>query len=126
MKYLLDSYAWIAYLEGGKTGEKVNKLFEEENEIYTLAINITEVISKIARKKGNTKLAYHAITSNAAMLELSPEIFHEAGIFHAKTREKIPSFGLVDSLLYTSSKKFNMTFVTGDSHFKGFKEVLFL
>ena len=54
MKYLIDTSAWIEYLNGSESGEKVNKILKNRNEIYVISLIISEVISKVKRKEGDT------------------------------------------------------------------------
>ena len=52
MKYIIDSFAWIEYLEGSKLGEKVREaILNKGNEIFSLNLCIAEVVSKAKRKK---------------------------------------------------------------------------
>lgn len=126
MKYLIDSYAWIEYLDGSLAGEKVRKILTEENEIYSLSLIISEVISRTKRKGGNVETAYRAILSNSKIISVSPEIAKDSGLFHAQMKDKIRDFGLVDSFVFVIAKKLNAKILTGDEHFRGFKEAVMI
>ena len=126
MKYLIDAYAWVEYLTGGRLGEKVRELILSDNEIISLNITIAEVVSKIKRKKENAEIAYNAINSNSQIISITPEIAKEAGIIHAETREKIKNFGLVDALLLVIAREIKAKIITGDHHLKDFKEAIFI
>lgn len=126
MKYLIDAYSWIEYLEGSLIGEKLHKLLQEDNEIYVLPITIAEVVSKVKRKKGNFETAYEAVISNSKIFETTPRIAKEAALIHAEMRQKNSSFGIVDSLLIASAKFLGAKIVTGDRHFKGFPEAILI
>ena len=80
MKYLIDAYAWIEYLEGSKKGEIVNNYLESEDEIIILPITIAEVVSKVKRKNGNFELAYNIMISKSKVIETTPKISKNAGI----------------------------------------------
>ena len=126
MKYLFDAYAWVAYLEGGKDGEKINAIIKSNNEIYTLPTTITEVISKIKRLNGNTETAYMALIKNSRIADITPKLAKEAGILHAESRKDIPNISMADTLLIVSAKAMNAKVLTGDPHFKHFKEAILL
>jgi len=126
MKYLFDAFAWIAYLEGGSAGEKVNKILQEDNEIYTLSITVAEVVSKTKRMKRDAEAAYLAIISNSTIIDAPPKISKEAGLLHAQIREKIKNFGIVDTLIAVTAKSISAKILTGDEHFKNFKEAIFI
>lgn len=93
MKYIIDSYAWIEYLEESKLGEKVHEILTNTtHEIISLALTIAEVISKVKRKKGNVEIAFKAITANAKIMDINSQIAKETGLFHAEIRQKIRNF----------------------------------
>lgn len=123
MKYLIDSSIWIEYLNGSKEGEALNKLIKENNEIFTLSINISEVISKVKRKRGNIEIAYESIIANSNIIEPTPKIAKEAGILHAEMKQKQSSFPLVDALLICTARTLSAKIITTDAHFKSFKDV---
>ncbi|PIN90265.1 hypothetical protein COU57_04105 [Candidatus Pacearchaeota archaeon CG10_big_fil_rev_8_21_14_0_10_32_14] len=126
MKILVDAYAWIEYLNGSSEGEKVHKILQGSDECLTLSITLCEVISKVKRNKCNFEIAYEAIHSNSRTIDPTPIMSKEGGLIHAKMREKIKNFGLVDSLLLACAKHHDAKILTSDNHFKGFKEVIFL
>lgn len=126
MRYLIDTSAWIEYLEGSKEGEKVNNLLIKENEIYTISIIISEVVSKVKRKNSNTEIAYSSIIKNSKIFDLTPRVSKEAGLLHAEIKEKNRNFSLVDALILCSAKALKAKLVTKDSHFKSFKNIIFI
>ena len=126
MKILIDSSAWIEYLEGSPKGERVREIFSGDNELYVLNFIISEVISKIKRKNMNEELAYRAIITNSKVLNLTPRIAKNAGLLHAEMKKKIKDFGLADALILATAREMNMKVLTEDKHFKKFKEAVFL
>ena len=60
------------------------------------------------------------------MIEITPKMAKIAGEFHAEIKEKIKDFGLVDSIIYIVAKEMNAKIITGDSHFKNFKEAILI
>ena len=126
MKYIIDAYAWIEYLEGSNLGSKVREIILGEDEIFSLNLTIAEVVSKVKRKKGNPELAFNAIKTNSKILEITPEIAKKAGLFHAEKREKTKNFGLVDSLILILARELKAKILTGDEHFREFKEAIFI
>ena len=126
MRFFIDSSAWIEYLEGSYNGERVHQILSKEDEIYSISLIISEVVSRARRKKQNADIPFRAIISNSKILDITPEIAKEAGILHADMKKKISDFGLVDAIIWTVAKKLNAKLVTCDSHFKGFKEAVLL
>lgn len=126
MRVLIDSSAWIEYIDGSNIGKKVRDLILSENEIYSLSVIISEVISKTKRQNKNTDLSYNILNRNSIILEISPEIAKQAGLIHAEQKLKQKSFSLVDSIILSTARKLNAKVLTKDSHLLQFKESLAL
>ena len=126
MKYIIDSYAWIEYLDGSAKGEKVKDILEKNNEICIISLTIAEVISRAKRKDKDAVIAYETMTANSKIIDITSEMANDAGLFHAVIRKKIKDFGLVDSLILITAHKLGAKILTGDSHFRGFKEAILI
>ena len=126
MKYVIDTSAWIEYLNGSKGGESVNKTLRDENEIYVISLIISEVISKVKRKGGNVDLAYDCIIKNSRIFDITPKISKKIGILHAQIKNKLPSFSLADASIVCSAETIGAKIITKDTHFKGFKEAILI
>jgi predicted nucleic acid-binding protein len=125
MKFLIDAFSWIEFLKGSSEGLKV-KEFLDNNEIYTSTITIAEVLSKVKRENSDIEIAYKAINSYSKTISLSDEIAKEAGLLHAEIYKKIKDMGLVDCILIITARKISAKIVTGDRHFKNFKEAVLI
>lgn len=125
MKYFIDSSAWIEYFEGSSLGRDVFDILKKED-VYSFSIIVSEVISKVKRNNKDFNLAFKVISSNSKILDITPEIAKEAGIFHAEMKKKQKDFGLIDSIIWVIAKKLDAKLVTCDFHFKDFKNVLLL
>jgi predicted nucleic acid-binding protein len=126
MRYLIDSSLWIEYLDGSKLGEKVNEILSGGNEVYSLPIIISEVISRVKRGDSNVEVAYESIIKNSTIFDITPRIAKEAGILHAEMKKKFGSFPLADALIVCSAKSLGAKIITSDNHFKSFKEAIVL
>ena len=126
MKYIIDSYAWIEYLDGSHKGDKVREVLAKDGEIYIIALTVSEVISRAKRKSKDTTIAYETIIMNSKIIDITPEMANDAGLFHAEIRKRIKDFGLVDSLMLIAAHKLGAKILTGDAHFKGFREAILI
>ena len=127
MKFVLDTFAWIEYFNGSESGKKVSELIEsEENDIFSSIITIAEVSSILKRKEENIELGYQTIINLSKIYFINPEFAKEAGILHAETRKKIKDFGMADSIVLLTARKLGAKILTGDPHFKGFKEAVLI
>jgi predicted nucleic acid-binding protein len=126
-RYLVDAYAWIEYLAGSKSGAKVNAVLEKESsEIYTCAVTIAEVISKVARENRDVKVAYDILLSNSQVINVDEELSKEAGLLHADMRKTEKDFGLADAYVLATALRLKSKVLTGDLHFKSVKEAILI
>lgn len=101
-------------------------MFNENNHIFSINLTIAEVVSRVKRKKNDVDIAYTAITSISKIAEITPETAKKSGEFHVKIRQKIKTFWLVDSLILMLAREIGAKILTGDQHFKEFKEAVFI
>ena len=125
-KHVIDAYAWIEYLDGSEAGRKVGALIEENDETYTCAMTIAEVVSKVARKGKNVKVAYDVLLSNSQIVNVDEELSLEAGLLHFEMRKTLKDFGLADAYVLATAKKLKLKILTGDLHFKNVKEAVLI
>ena len=127
MRYIIDSHAWIEYFLGSGRGNEVKKIIEyNKNDIFTSIITIAEVISVTKRENRDAEEKYNDIINLSKIYFISLEFAKEAGILHAEIRKKIKDFGLADAFVLLTARKLNAKILTGDPHFKGFKEAVLI
>ena len=125
-KHVIDAYAWIEYLDGSEAGRKVNALIEKNDEIYTCAMTIAEVVSKVARNGKDAKIAYDVLLSNSKIINVDDELSLQAGLLHFEMRKTLKDFGLADAYVLATAKKLKAKVLTGDAHFKNVKEAVLI
>jgi len=122
-KYVIDAYAWIEYLRGSRAGVKVKAVFEEENnEAYTCAVTIAEVVSKTAREGQDVEVAYKILLNNSQVVNVDEEVSRRAGLLHAEMRRSEKDFGLADAYVLATARRLKSKVLTGDLHFRSVKE----
>lgn len=122
-KYVIDAYAWIEYLRGSRAGEQVKAVFEEENnEVYTCAVTIAEVVSKTAREGQNVEVAYRILLNNSQVVNVDEEVSRRAGLLHAEMRRNEKDFGIADAYVLATARRLKSKVLTGDLHFRSVKE----
>ena len=127
MKFVFDTFAWIEYFNGSESGRKVNGIIESgENDIFSSIITVAEVSSILKRKEKDTELGYKNMINLSRIFFLNTELAKEAGILHEDIRKKIKDFGLADAFVLLTARKLGAKIVTGDPHFKGFKEAILI
>ncbi len=126
-KYIVDAWAWIEYFRGSEYGAKLDDLLEDSNnETYTCAITVAEIISKTAREGRDVEAAYEMLLSNSQIIKLDEQISKQAGIFHFKMRQTTKDFGIADAFILAAADKLEAKVFTGDPHFKGLKNAIMI
>ena len=125
-RIVVDSYAWVEYLEGSAKGGRVASLLESAEEAYTPTPVVAEVTSKALRAGRNQDLAWQAMRAWSIVLPLDAETARAAGALHALHRRKSPDFAMTDAVVLAVARKLDGRIVTGDPHFRGLKGVDFL
>ena len=125
-RHVIDAYAWIEYLDGTETGRRVSAIIENHDEIFTCAMTIAEVVSKVARKGMNVKTAYDVLLNNSQVINADEELSLEAGLLHFEMRKTMKDFGLADAYVLATARKLRSKILTGDPHFKSIKEAVLI
>jgi predicted nucleic acid-binding protein len=127
MGYIIDSYAWIEYFIGSKKGEILKKLFlEEKNKFFTISCCLAEIKGWAIKNNQDFDNLLTIIRANSEILNLNENDWISAGEERAEQRIKQKDFGLIDSAILIKQKQMNCKIITGDLHFKSFKNIIFL
>jgi len=125
-EYAIDSYAWIEYFKGSKTGEVARK-YIERGESITPTIVIAELAHKYKREGWNFwKADLEFIEANSALIELTAKLAEDAGIINAEMKKKDKTWGMSDSIVLATGKKYRVKVVTGDEHFRGLDDAIMI
>jgi predicted nucleic acid-binding protein len=126
-RYVVDSWAWLEYLDGSVLGEKVREsIADEKNEIFTHVLSLVEIMSKVRRKEKDTNAAWRAIVTNSRIFTISEVDSKEVGLLHAEIRAKQPSFGLADAFVLSAARKLGGKVLTGDPDFAHIEDAAML
>ena len=66
------------------------------------------------------------IRASSQILDLSFEMAVAAGELDVEMKKKVRGWGLVDSIILTIARSANAKVVTGDEHFRGLMEAIFI
>ncbi|MEM3699790.1 MAG: PIN domain-containing protein [Candidatus Bathyarchaeia archaeon] len=131
-KYVIDAYAWIEYFRGSKSGEIVKRYIESEDSA-TPTIVVSEISRKLLKEielgnethEGRLK-RLEFIRATTQIIALNFEIAAEAGTIDLEMKKKVKGWGLADSIILFTARAAKGKVVTGDQHFRGFKETIFI
>ncbi|HZX20574.1 MAG TPA: PIN domain-containing protein [archaeon] len=124
--FLMDSSAWIEYLDASPLGAKVTKYLENKKyTIITPNIVTAEVISKAARKGKDAGIAIQAIKTLSRESKENVRDYIKAGLSHAEMRKSHSNISLADAIILVLAEKNKAKIITKDYHLKG-KNTIFL
>jgi PIN domain nuclease of toxin-antitoxin system len=128
MKYVIDSYAWIEYFMGTKSGEKVKPIIEDLEEKITSTICLAEVYAKTLKVEGEEPAEKQKkfIKERSALAPLDETIAIKAAKIDVDMKKKVEGWGLADSIVYATGLMKEAKIVTGDAHFRNLKNVVFI
>ncbi|MFH1390946.1 MAG: PIN domain-containing protein [Candidatus Diapherotrites archaeon] len=125
-RFIMDSSAWIEYLNGTEQGKKVEKILNKTGQtVFTPNLVGAEVVSKIERDGEDSKNAIDSIENITRQPDEKREYFFEAGKLHAKLRKTKRNISFVDAILLILAEKNKAKIITKDYHLKG-KNTIFL
>jgi len=128
MKYVIDSYAWLAYFMGTKEGENAKTIIDSSEEKITPTICLAEVYGKTLKVEGEETAEKQRIfiKEKSALAPLDELIALEAARTSNKMKKEIEGWGLADSIVYATGVVKKAEVVTGEEHFKKLEGVLFI
>ncbi len=121
MSISFDSYAWIEYFSGSAKGKTVRKIIETDEQIYTPSICLAEIKGKYLREKKAFGDRVEFILTRSTIIDITREM----ALMAADIREK-EGLPTVDALIYSAAKAYKTKLLTGDKHFYGKDEIIFL
>ncbi len=128
MTVLVDSWAWIEYFKGTCAGEKVKELLENsQDKIIVSTVNIAEVYNSFLRDYPHQDNNRYAEASRKTMEQRSYiyEVDEKIAVDSAKIKHE-KKWGLGDSIIYATAKREGALVMTGDPHFRGLNDIIFL
>lgn len=127
MSYIVDSYAWIEYFEGSEKGKSAEKIIDNPNILlFTLDSSIAEIYRWCYEKNVNFGKVFTDIKRISNIIPITLINWIVASSIKIAKRRTIKDFGLMDSLLLAKQIELKAKIVTGDSHFKGLKDVVYI
>jgi len=119
-KYILDSYALLAYFQAEPPGAKVRNILKEASTgaaaVFLSIISLGEIFYIIARKRGEEKAA--EITELISRLPVGMvDATKERVLAAARVKAQHP-VSYADAFVVAAAVEFTATIVTGDTEFK--------
>lgn len=127
MNYLIDTYGWIEYLNGSKKGEVIRDLINDSgNKIVVMECCIAEMITYSLREGKDYERALEIIKNDSIILPITIDTWIKAAKIKHDFGKKKKHFGLIDAILVAKQTELKCKIVSGDFHFKGIKDVIYI
>lgn len=124
MTVLIDSWAWVEFFAGSRIGEEVRDyVMDESLEIIISSINLAEIY-RIALDRFDESTAEtrrRAMLSRCFLIPVDEEIAIQGARFRHER-----NWGMEDALIYATAVRKGAKVLTGDPHFKGLMDTIFL
>jgi ribonuclease VapC len=123
--YILDSFAFIAYLEDEPAAQRVQKLLEDAKEntcrLYMSIINLGEILYSVERNHGLAKTHETLALIQSLPIEILPADNQTVlAAAHIKANHPI---SYADAFVVVAAQKINGTIMTGDPEFEDVTEL---
>lgn len=127
MLYIIDSYAWVEYFMGSEKGLCVKKLLDNDaNRFITVECCLAELKGWALKEEKDFEKLYATVRSDSEIVAIRTEEWIIAGEIRYHKRKAVPDFGLIDSMLLAKQRLLGCRILSGDRHFKGEKEVVYI
>jgi len=134
LKLVVDTYAWVEFFVGSEKGEKVKEVIAESWEVLVPDIVLAELARKYLREGVDENIARQRvewITDIARNVPIDEEIAVLSAKAYLELREKakkegLPDPSLADGLILAVTRATKAKVITGDKHFRGLKEVIWI
>jgi len=130
---VLDSYAWIEYFLGSEAGEVVKGYLNTE-EAATPSIVLAEIARKYLRERMEEKDVLRRlvfISASTTIAEINANLSLAAAkayleLLEKTKKEKLKKPSLTDGITLATGRALGAKILTGDEHFKGLREVIYI
>jgi predicted nucleic acid-binding protein len=130
--YVIDTYAWVEYLLGSTAGAKA-KNYIEGGSALTPSVVLAELrkwylreIEAGRRSEREMQQHFAYIESATGIVSLDGGLALKAGETDFLMKKRIRGWPLADSVIYATATSRAAQVVTGDPHFKGLEDVIFI
>jgi predicted nucleic acid-binding protein len=130
----IDSFAWVEQVRGSRLGAEARRLIDQADECYTPTIVLAELAHRWLRDglgEEAVRREIRLIGEASRIIPIDPELAigasHAAMELRRRARERrLDPPGLADGLVLATARRFEARLLTGDRHFFGLDETVWL
>lgn len=125
--YIIDTYAWVEYFIGSERGKQVKKIVEDkDNTIITPECCLAEIKGWCIREQQDFDEMYSFVRKISEIECVLTQDWLDAASIRSEMRKTAKDFGMMDALIMAQQRRMGCTVVSGDPHFKGKRDVVFV
>ena len=134
MKIVIDAYAWVEIFIGSEKGKRVKEIVEQADEIFTPDTVMAEVARKYYREGAEEQIVrarLETISAASSIISISNELALEAAkcymeLLRETKKKKLSKPSLFDAITLATAKLLKAKVMTGDEHFKGLPQTIWI
>ncbi len=130
--FVIDTYVWVEYLLGSQAGARA-RMYVEGGQGLTPSIVLTELRRWYLREVEAGRRSEREMQSHFAFVEsvtqivpLDSALALKAGETDFLMKKRIKGWPLADSVIYATAKSRAAQVVSGDPHFRGIEDTVFI
>jgi predicted nucleic acid-binding protein len=126
---VFDTYAWVEYALDGPKAEIVAQQLALAAEALTPATVLGELKEALLRHRiAPKKIAaiLNFVRGRTLVVEITADITEKAGEVNCEHKQRIEGWGMMDSLVYAVTVVRHAKVITGDPHFQGLADVIYI
>lgn len=131
---IVDSYAWVEFLSAGEFGPQVRAHFEESGDLLTPDIVLAEISRKLSKAgldrsviEGHLRAMVALSTVVSVDLAIALEVpLADADLRRGAAHRRLASPSFADAIILATARKTRASVLTGDRHFQGLPETVWL
>ena len=122
--FVIDTWVWVEYYLG--EDPRVNEYIENDNvDLFTSTITLTEMI-KFLHQKGEDPENIRTVVSEIGVRSLVLPVTESIAILAGEYRSEGFKGGIADTIILATARSGGHTVVTGDPHFRGLDDAIFI
>jgi predicted nucleic acid-binding protein len=131
---VIDSWAWVELLKGSNSGQTAKDFIERADDALTPSMVLAELARKYLRE-GEEPMAIRrwlqSVLEASQVIEIDIRLAEESAkasieLTEKANEERLGAPGLGDAIILATARIWRAHVLTGDSHFKGLPETLWL
>lgn len=134
MKIVIDAYAWVELFIGSEKGKRVKEAVEQADEVFTPDTVMAEIARKYHREgaeEQTIRARLEVISAASSIISINNELALEAAKCYMELlletkRKRLSRPSLFDAITLATAKLLKAKVMTGDEHFKGLPQTIWI